>query len=118
MEHVGLIVYLWNIWDKIQVLLIISIILLIVLAFIAFIYGVVEQDNAKYYKEYINIKTIIILSIIATLMPSKNGLLLIIASKPIAKQITQSYDNGKLKKINDLTDLALDKALKTIKDNK
>ena len=118
MEHVGLIVYLWSIWDNIQGLLIISITLLLGITFLAFIFGFMEQDNAKYYKEYMNIKTIVVLLIIATLMPSKNSLLLVIASEPIAKQITQSYDNGKIKKINDLTDLALDKALKTLKDNK
>ena len=98
-------------------LIFVIIVMLSIIAFFAFFIGSMEHNNGNHFKEYINIKTIIILSIIATLIPSKNSLLLIIASEPIAKQITQSYDNGKLKKINDLTDLALDKALKTLKDN-
>ncbi len=57
-----------------------------------------------------------ILLFLSNLVPSRNTFLAIVATPTVMEKIKESMNDGKLKKVDELLDLALDKATKELKD--
>lgn len=121
-NYAGLIVYLWSIWGGIVGnIIFITISLGVAVVFSLIFLGIFKVEKyeagAKFMESFQSKawKPLIGLWILAILIPSKENMLLIIAANPVAKTITQSYTDGKISKINELTDVALDKALEKLK---
>ena len=122
-EYAGWLVYLWTVWGNIEIIVTISIISLIVALIIAIVmYFFVYDDD--YYpemgesaKNWINklYKPLLALVLLNTFVPSKEQILLIMSATPTAKAITSSFEDGKIKKLDEILDLGLDRAIKKLK---
>ena len=122
-NYAGLIVYLWSIWGGITgSIVLIALLLGAVMLVSTILYFIAKDDGdekmeresrgylKKLYKPFIG------LWLLAILIPSKENMLLIIAANPVAKTIVESATDGKLSKLNQLTDMALDKAILKLKE--
>lgn len=120
MENIGLLIYLYSIYDNLKTALNCLMTISVIYAFVLVMYFSLSFDNYKLsdaFKKYFPYKTLIILVIINILLPKdKNDLLLIFGAKPTVDFIKDSYENGKLKKVSEITDVALDKALNKLKE--
>lgn len=124
MENIGLLIYLYSIYDNLKTALNCLMPISVIYAFVLVMYFSLSFslsfDNYKLsdaFKKYFPYKTLIILVIINILLPKdKNDLLLIFGAKPTVDFIKDSYENGKLKKVSEITDVALDKALNKLKE--
>jgi hypothetical protein len=122
-NYAGLIVYLWSIWGGITNSIGWGLALLgLALFFATLIQGIAYVEDQKEMKEFGRKytsklwKPFVGLWILTILIPSKENMLLIIAANPIAKTIVESATDGKLSKLNQLTDMALDKAILKLKE--
>jgi hypothetical protein len=122
-NYAGLIVYLWSIWGGIVgsiVFITIALGAVLLTAVIVYFTSKEASDEKmeigsknylkKLYKPFVG------LWVLAILIPSKENMLLIIAANPVAKTIVESATDGKLSKLNQLTDIALDKAILKLKE--
>ena len=113
-ENAGLMVYIWSIYGNIYTAVWLGVVAVIgALALWGVSYVVTEGEYN--IGNILPKKTMIFVMVLSVLLPPKNNLLLIGAATPAAKIIQSSINNGKLKKLDTLTDLALDKALKELK---
>ena len=118
MEHLSLYVYFYSIYSNITMAIgliaIVTTVVGLTTAFAISVENLPGQDIRKFRNTTLIVATIfLILSIIT---PKKEQLLLIFAADPVANTIMDSYQNGKLKKVDQLLDLSLDKALKTLQE--
>jgi hypothetical protein len=122
-NYAGWIVYLWSIWGGITNSIIGVMIVLgagLVITSIAYFICKVDsyENEAKASMTYIKklYKPFIALWILAIMIPPKENMLLIIAANPVAKTIVESATDGKLSKLNQLTDMALSNAILKLKE--
>jgi|GEM_PF-5779865 len=122
-NYAGLIVYVWSIWGGIvgsivAIAIGLGVLMLISALLYFFAKGDGDEEMERESKGYLKklYKPFIALWLLAILIPSKENMLLIIAANPVAKTIVESATDGKLSKLNQLTDMALDKAILKLKE--
>lgn len=118
MEHLSLYIYFYSIYSNIAIAIgLIATVTTVVGLTTAFAISV-ENLPGKDIRKFRNTTLIIaiIFLILSIITPKKEQLLLIFAADPVANTIMDSYQNGKLKKVDQLLDLSLDKALKTLQE--
>lgn len=121
-NYVGLVVYLWGIWGGIDesIDVVTGILGCALFASTLFYFIATEpydEDSREIAKKYSKMlwKPFITMWILAILVPSKENMLLIISANPVIKTITESAKDGKLSKLSQLTDMALDDAIAELK---
>lgn len=118
LEHTTLYIYLWSIYSNITITISIICIIAGIIAVAFLIPYFVEDNKLPELRKgsYIFTSIFVVTLLITILTPKKHDLLLILAADPIVSAAIDSYHNGKLKKVDQLIDLSLDKALKALKE--
>ena len=118
MEHISWYIYLYSIYSNITMAIGLIATTTIVVGLVTAVTIWVEDIPGQAVRKFRNTTLIVaaIFSILAIITPAKDQLLLIFAADPVANTIVDSYQNGKLKKVDQLLDLSLDKALKTLQE--
>ena len=118
MEHLSSYIYFYsihsNVTTAIGLIAIVTTVVGLTTAFAISVENLPGQDIRKFRNTTLIVA--IIFSILAIITPAKDQLLLIFAADPVANTIVDSYQNDKLKKVDQLLDLSLDKALKTLQE--
>lgn len=126
LNNASTIVYIWSIYGKllslIEILFFAGAIIVGILLLICLVTTL--EENFDYFLNKIKgfpIKSIlsiwVIIAVISFLLPEKKYLPYIFSASPVAKSIINSYEDGKLKKVDNLIDKSLDKALKYLDEN-
>lgn len=118
LEHTTLYIYLWSIYANVTTTVCIICIIAGILAVAFLIPYFIEGSKFPELRKgsYIFTSIFVVTLLITILTPKKHDLLLILAADPVVSAAIDSYHNGKLKKVDQLIDLSLDKALKTLKE--
>ena len=120
MEHISWYIYLYSIYSNITMAIGIAALTSITLGIIVAVTIWVEELQGQAIRNFRNamVITAVITSLLSIVTPEKEQLLLIFAADPAMNAVIDSYQNGKLKKVDQLLDLSLDKAIKAIQENK
>ena len=113
--YASFLVYLWSIYDNLSKAIVLIMMIGLFYPITAFLLNGLSQSETlpiKYSKYAIIV--FFISGTLVTLLPKKEYLPYIIAASPVASAVTSSYQDGKLKKIDDLINLSLDKAINSI----
>ena len=118
MEHLSLYIYFYSIYSNITIAVGLVTVVTTIVGLATAVTIWVEDIPGQAVRKFRNTTLIVaaIFSILSIITPAKDQLLLIFAADPVANTIMDSYQNGKLKKVDQLLDLSLDKALKTLQE--
>ena len=140
MENLGLFIYIYAIWDNLKSLnngIITILIMFSITTTVCYVcYSIVEKPEKWNDEETIKEKKLkllklnkifkkttvlssvfmIIFIIINTLMPKKEYLPLIAFGSDVAEEVKESLSSGKLKKLNELLNLKIEKMIEDLKD--
>lgn len=118
MEHLSLYIYFYSIYSNITMAIGLVTVVTTIVGLATAIAIWVEKLPGQVIRKFRNTTLIIatVFSILSIITPAKDQLLLIFAADPVANTIIDSYQNGKLKKVEQILDLSLDKALKTLQE--
>lgn len=118
MEHLSLYIYFYSIYSNITIAIGLVTVVTTIVGLATAVAIWIEEIPGQAVRKFRNTTLMIavVFSILAIITPKKDQLLLIFAADPVANTIIDSYQNGKLKKVEQILDLSLDKALKTLQE--